>query len=202
MPDERQLLHEPAYGPKVTDLIRDDHQRISQILSELVNAKGGHRRRGLLIQLSEDMVRHEVAEEEVIYASLAHRSEQARLVRDARTQEETELKAALLHLNRRSLIRAGGRGFDRELKSLASLVARHGEAEESEVFDLLENDEAQSLRIMATLFGTARRVAPTRPHPHVPPRAVVLLGLGPVIGIGDRVRDLVRRFFLGKDPTN
>jgi hypothetical protein len=36
-----------------------------------------------------------------------------------------------------------------------------------------------------------KKIAPTRPHPHTPPRPGILKAAGPAVGAADRVRDKI-----------
>ncbi len=48
--------------------------------------------------------------------------------------------------------------------------------------------EAQRLGDQVT---QAKKLAPTRPHPHVPPQPAAVKSAGPLAGVADRLRDAV-----------
>jgi hypothetical protein len=49
-------------------------------------------------------------------------------------------------------------------------------------------DEAQ---LPGEQITRAKKLAPTRPHPHVPPQPGAVKTAGPVAGVADRLRDAV-----------
>ena len=82
--------------------------------------------------------------------------------------------------------------FDTLFVEFRTAVMQHAEAEETEVFPLLENNiNGARLLDMGEAILIAETVAPTHPHPHGPQTALGNLVFGPFVAIADRVRDKI-----------
>jgi hypothetical protein len=80
--------------------------------------------------------------------------------------------------------------FDTNLRHLESVLADHVQDEESEQFPQLRTHIPRGdLVTMAEQVEAAKRVAPTRPHPLAPNRALFHFLVGPGVGLVDRLQD-------------
>jgi hypothetical protein len=70
-------------------------------------------------------------------------------------------------------------------------IRHHIEDEEEQMFahmrQVLDADELRTLGASVEAF---KKVAPTRPHPHVPNEALPRMAAGPAASLFDRMRDL------------
>ena len=91
-------------------------------------------------------------------------------------------------------------GFEARLAVFAAAARAHITYEEANAWPLLRAsisaDEAQRLGDQIT---RAKKLAPTRPHPHVPAQPGAVKSAGPVAGVADRMRDTVTG--RGKPPS-
>lgn len=173
----------------VVEFLLGQHQQVRQLFAELQQGTGEARREPFqrLVQL---LAVHETAEEEVIYPVVRTSVPEGERLADARTSEESEAKKALSELER---LDVGAPEFDQKLEAFRTMVTRHAENEEREVFPRLrESQDPDQLRTMATAVQAAESMAPTHPHPHGPESAVGNIVVGPFVAIVDKVRDAIR----------
>ena len=104
--------------------------------------------------------------------------------------EEQDAKEALTRLYELGVAHPD---FNGELVALRDAVSAHAEAEELLEFVHLRAvvDPAQLLR-MRSAMAVAAVLAPTRPHPEVPPDPAASLLLGAPQAVFDRARDALR----------
>ena len=89
-------------------------------------------------------------------------------------------------------LNADDKGFEERVIALIADSRAHITYEEAHAWPLLQasigEEEAQLLGDQIT---EAKKLAPTRPHPHIPPQAGPAKTAGPLAGLADRVRDTV-----------
>jgi hemerythrin superfamily protein len=169
-----------------TELLRQQHENVKQMFSQLVPSTGGNRT-DLFNCLRATLAIHETAEEMVVYPELRGLGEEGRRFADERIEEEGSAKEVLADLEK---IGPDGEGFDEKFEQFRKAVLQHAEAEESTVFPLLESQVSrEKLLDMAESIEFAERMAPTHPHPHGPDSAIGNLLVGPFASMIDRVRD-------------
>jgi HAD superfamily hydrolase (TIGR01509 family) len=188
------LVRSDTHAPDVTVLLTEEHGRLTRFVEELGELRRPAARRDALVLLAERMARHETAEQEALYPVLNRLPGGSDLKRRAVAQERA-LQRHLVRTMRRSVLLPAGRGFHRDLETLAGMLEEHRAFEEERVFPLLRAAEhGDKRRIMGSWVSHAERLAPTRPHPHVPPRLGALVALGPGLAAADRMRERARRW--------
>jgi len=169
-----------------TELLREQHQNVKQMLSQFGPSKGNERSE-LFDCLRALLAVHETAEEMIVHPALRGISDEGRRIADARVEEENEAKRVLADLEKTGV---DGSGFDSLFDQFRTSVLQHAEAEEAQAFPMLEAGvPADKLRQMASAIRTAEKLAPTHPHPHGPSGPVGNTLVGPFVGIVDKVRD-------------
>lgn len=171
----------------IIEALREDHQEIRQLLSEIGSAVGEDRKR-LFQQLVGELVRHEVAEEEILRpVSKRIVGEQ---IAEARIHEESEAEGLLKEMEKLDPATAE---FSEKFSTLRTEVERHARSEEREEFPKVEEKEPRGqLQKMARAYEAAKTVAPTRPHPSTPNTPMANMLVGPFAAVVDRARDAVR----------
>jgi hypothetical protein len=82
--------------------------------------------------------------------------------------------------------------FETALRRLESVLADHVQDEESEQFpELRQRIPREELVEMAGKVETAKKLAPTRPHPSAPNSELFHKLAGPGVGLVDRLRDML-----------
>ena len=116
--------------------------------------------------------------------------DEGKRVVEQRLAEEHEAKKVLADLEK---IGPEGAGFDELWHRFKLAVLTHANAEERELFPILEREkDQQNLQRMTDALVTAEKLAPTHAHPHAPESAIGNLLTGPFVAIADRVRDAIR----------
>lgn len=172
----------------VISLLTQDHAAVKQRFAELETAHPESRAE-LFWKLTDQLVRHEIAEELVVYPvvrKLAGGDELA----DQRIAEESEAERHLAHMEK---LDPTTEEFAGALKDLESAVLEHAEQEETQVFPLLlEHEPNGRLLQLGQKYKGAKLEAPNHPHPHTPNSPGTLKLVGPVAAFIDRLRDGAR----------
>ncbi len=169
----------------VTALIEQDHEAIKERLSELENADPSLRS-ALFHELTTELIRHEVAEETVVYPAI-RREPGGDDVADARLGEESEAERLLAHMMQ---LDCDTEEFMGAVRDLHAAVLTHAANEEASVLPLLRaNDDGAYLSFLGQKFRGEKLAAPTQPHPHLPNSALGNRLFGPLASFIDRMRD-------------
>jgi hypothetical protein len=176
----------------VIEVLEHDHREVEEMFAELETLRGAsteeakERRKALTEQVTIELVRHSVAEEVLVYPQVEDKvsAEEAEHAREEHAQAEETLQ-------RLEKLDADDPAFDDELATLMAEIRHHIEDEEGEMFAHMRQvmDPAE-LRKLGGRVEAFKKVAPTRPHPHVPNTAVARTAAGPAASLFDRMRDL------------
>jgi hemerythrin-like domain-containing protein len=176
----------------VIEVLEQDHREVEEMFAELEQLRGAtsekdkQRRKDLADQVTIELVRHSVAEEVLVYPKVEDKvsKEEVEHAREEHAQAEETL-ARLEKLD------ADDPDFDDELATLMREIRHHIEDEEDRMFAdmrrVLDQEELQRLGSRVEAF---KKVAPTRPHPNVPNKALPRALAGPAASLFDRMRDL------------
>jgi iron-sulfur cluster repair protein YtfE (RIC family) len=142
----------------------------------------------LFQQLVSELVRHEVAEEEILRP--VSKRDAGKAIANARIKEESQAEQLLKEMER---LDPDSAEFSSKLAKLRREVERHAEAEETKEFPRVAKKESpEVLKQMGRAYEAAKRAAPTRPHPSTPNTATANLLVGPFAVVMDKARDAVR----------
>ena len=172
----------------VISLLTQDHEAVKQRMAEFDNASPEVRAE-LFWKLTDQLVRHEVAEETIVYPAL-RKAPGGDALADARQQEEAEAEQQLARMEKMD---PTTEEFMGALRDLRQSVLAHAEKEERDTFPvLLANEDLDSLLRLGQKFKSAKLAAPNHPHPHTPNTATANKLLGPIASFFDRVRYSVK----------
>jgi len=176
----------------VIEVLEHDHREVEQMFAELESLRGAatedarSRRKLVTEQVTIELVRHSVAEEVLVYPRVEDKVS-AEEVEHAR-EEHAEAEETLQRLEK---LDADDPGFDDELATLMSEIRHHIADEEGQMFaHMRQAIDADELRKLGGRVEAFKKVAPTRPHPHVPNEPLPRLAAGPAASLFDRMRDL------------
>jgi hemerythrin-like domain-containing protein len=176
----------------VIEVLEHDHREVEQMFAELESLRGAStdeqktRRKDLADQVTIELVRHSVAEEVLVYPQVEEKvsAEEAEHARE----EHAEAEETLARLEK---LDADDPGFDDELATLMEEIRHHIRDEEGQMFaHMRQVIDAEELRKLGSRVEAFKKVAPTRPHPHVPNEPLPRLAAGPAASLFDRMRDL------------
>jgi hemerythrin superfamily protein len=171
----------------IIEALRHDHDEVREMFARL-EAATGEQRRELFQQLLGELVRHEVAEEEILRP--VSKRDAGEAIANARIKEESRAEELLKDMEK---IDPDSAEFTSKLAKLRRAVERHAEAEETKEFPRVAKKEtAERLEHMGRAYEVAKMAAPTRPHPSAPNTPVANMLAGPFAAVIDRARDAVR----------
>ncbi|MEV0276791.1 hemerythrin domain-containing protein [Streptomyces sp. NPDC050610] len=173
----------------VVELLEQQHVRIRGLFEEVAETKGDERTRHFR-KLTHLLAVHETAEEEVVHPFASKHIEGGERVVKDRIEEEKGIKRTLGRLED---LDPDSPEFLSLFAALRQDVRAHIEAEERYEFAHLRSVADRSgLERLAAAVKAAEALAPTRPHPGMD-TALRNLIAGPVAGVVDRTRDVVRK---------
>jgi iron-sulfur cluster repair protein YtfE (RIC family) len=171
----------------IIDALREDHDEVRQMFARLETATG-EQRRDLFHQLVGELIRHEVAEEEILRP--VSKRDAGEEIANARIHEESQAEELLKEMES---LDTDSPEFAAKLATLRHEVERHAEAEETQEFPkVMQKESVERLEQMGKVYAAAKKAAPTRPHPSTPNTPVANMLAGPFAAVLDRARDAMR----------
>jgi hypothetical protein len=176
----------------VIEILEQDHREVEQMFAELESLRGAateeakSRRKTVTEQVTIELVRHSVAEEVLVYPQVEKKvsAEEAEHAREEHAEAEETLQ-------RLEKLDANDPAFDDELATLMAEIRHHIQDEEGQMFvHMRQVIDADELRKLGDRVEAFKKVAPTRPHPHVPNEPLPRMAAGPAASLFDRMRDL------------
>jgi hypothetical protein len=184
--------------PDVFQVLQKDHDEVKAMLAQLEEgpkaSTGATAEQLAFRKRSVDEViieesKHEAAEQQYFWPALKRIGADGQRVAELGLEQETEAEPVLAELDK---LQPHDAGFEERLVAFIAAARAHIAYEEVHAWPLLRAtisaDEAQ---VLGDQITKAKKLAPTRPHPHVPPQPGAAKTAGPVAGVADRVRDAV-----------
>jgi hemerythrin superfamily protein len=182
----------------VFEVLRQDHIEVRQMLKELEAGSGAAAvteqdaldlRTKMVEQLVIEESKHEAVEEEYFWPAVRELLPDGDTLADQAVEQE---QAAKQVLNDLIGLKAGDQRFEDLVWRFISDGRAHITFEEEQVWPefrkVLSPERAQEL---GDKLLQAKKHAPTRPHPHTPPKPGVLKTAGPAVAAADKLRDTV-----------
>jgi hemerythrin superfamily protein len=180
-------MAEPTNGTDVVDELTTDHREVAALLDELLETSDPGTRRDMADTAITELVRHSVAEEMYVYPAMREHLPDGEKTVEHDVEEHKELERTMKELEGCD---AQDHRFMELVRQLRGALHHHATDEENEQFPQLRTRiPAEKLVQMRDQVQTAKRVAPTRPHPSAPNSEVFHKMVGPGVGLMDRVRD-------------
>ena len=173
------------------ELLQHDHRMVEQLFRDYRSAASANQRKGVVDILVRELSKHAAVEEELFYP-LADRIVPAGSAEvEQHLREHLEVKRLLAELDGMS---PEDDRMDELVQRLQGDVAQHVQEEEGELMPKVRDHlDEQALAELGEEIETAKRRAPTRPHPAAPDRPPALTLAAPVAAIYDRLRDRIQR---------
>ena len=170
----------------VVDVLTTDHREALDLVEQIPTA-APEQRRDLADTVIAELMRHSVAEEMYVYPAMREHLPEGDAAVQHDIEEHQQLEEAMKALE--SLDSADPR-FLEVLGQLEAVLRDHIRDEETEQFPQLRaRVPREQLVEMAAKVETAKKVAPTRPHPTAPHSELFHKVAGPGVGMVDRLRD-------------
>jgi hemerythrin superfamily protein len=171
----------------VVDILTSDHRDVTALIGEIWTIRDPLMRRDLTDTAISELVRHAVAEEMYVYPAMKKYLPDGEKAVEHDVEEHKELEEAMKSLED---LDVNSTEFDESLRKLETILADHVQDEESEQFPQLRRlIPADELVELAGKVETAKKLAPTRPHPGAPNNELFHKLVGPGVGLVDRLRD-------------
>lgn len=171
--------------PDGLDILVADHRRIEDLLRNV--EREDRPAREVVDHLVRELAVHDAIERECLYPLVRYRLASGNDLYDHALADHGRIAAVLSEVDRRP---DGDRHRWDEAKHAAALFRSHMAEEEGSLFPALRSHlSAQELAELAGQLNSARRSAPTRPHPHVAGAGVSARMARLVAGPLDRARD-------------
>ena len=170
-------------------LLKQDHRTVDSLFQRYESGLAPEQNREVVEEIIRELSVHAVIEEQVLYPAMRRAFPGGDDLAEEGIDEHQEVKETLAELD--GMDPTDG-AFDQRVRSLIGDVRHHVEEEEEEMFPKLQQAVSQDqLDEMGASMETAKRVAPTRPHPHAPNTPPGNIIAGAVAGPVDRARDIV-----------
>ncbi|MEU0600186.1 hemerythrin domain-containing protein [Streptomyces sp. NPDC006393] len=178
-----------GHGGNVIEELTADHREVEELFAEIeTQAAADPRRRQLADQLTMELVRHSVAEEEYLYPAVRRFVDDGDDLADKEIADHNEVEHMLKELED---CRPGDAQFDTLMGRLKTSVTAHVRDEEDRLFRLLADScPPKTLDELGEKVREAKKTAPTRPHPAAPSTPPLNKLLAPGTGMVDRARDM------------
>ena len=182
-------MSQPATAARtgdVVDILTTDHREMIDLIGQIQTSDAA-RRRDLADALIAEVMRHAVAEEMFVYPAVEKDVPDGAQKVEHDKQEHQEIVETMKQME--DLDSADPRFMD-QVHRLEQQLRHHAHDEESEQFPLLRaHISRDELVRIGEKVETAKKLAPTRPHPSAPHSALFHKTVGPGVGLIDRLRD-------------
>jgi hypothetical protein len=184
--------------PDVFEVLRKHHDEVKAMLAKLEDGPKASRgataeqlaqRKRLVDDLIIEQSEHEAAEQQYFWPMVRALGPEGDRVADQAIEQETKGESVLDQLNK---LDPDDLEFETALGTFTSDARAHIAFEEAHAWPLLRAAlSSQQAGELGEKIIQAKKLAPTRPHPHTPPKEGVQKTVGPMAGAADRLRDAV-----------
>jgi hemerythrin superfamily protein len=185
--EPRSDMSDHSNDHDVIDVLTTDHREATGLIDQISSTTDPAQRRDLADQFIAELVRHSVAEEMFVYPAMRDHVPNGQQAVDHDTAEHKQLETLMKELESTD---ESSPEFLTVVGRISSVLAGHVRDEETEQFPQLRaHVPEQKLVELKGKVETAKKVAPTRPHPAAPNAELFHKTVGPGVGLVDRLRD-------------
>lgn len=171
----------------VVDILTTDHQEMVALIGQIESTSDPSRRRDLADTVIAEVMRHAVAEEMFVYPAVEEHVPNGTKEVEHDKKEHDEIVRLMKQVED---VDAADPAFMELVRELEAKLRHHAKDEESEQFPQLRaHIPAEKLVDLGEKVQNAKKLAPTRPHPHAPHSELFHKTVGPGVGMVDRLRD-------------
>lgn len=173
--------------PDIVDDIITDHREVEEVFKEIEKDHTSEDQRDLVEHVIAELVRHSVAEEQYLYPTARRVLPDGDQIADHELKEHAEAEEVMKEIEKTGM---QGARFRELVDRLMGEIRHHIADEEHDLLPKLRDacDPAE-LRELGEKFESAKKTAPTRPHPWAPDQPPANKILDPGAGLIDRMRD-------------
>ena len=176
----------PTGGPDAVELILEDHAFVDALFEEFLALEAGNdeRKSEIAEELITELSIHAAVEEQVLYPSVREALTEGDAVVEGSLDDHQEVKEIL---NRLDGMEPADQDFEELMAELIDEVRTHVAEEEGVILPAVSGAlSAEQLAEMGTAIERAKKLAPTRPHPHAPSTPPSNVVAGAAVGAVDR----------------
>ena len=171
----------------VIEILTHDHREVEDMFGKLTSVTDPDERRQIADQITIELVRHSVAEEQYLYPAVREHVPDGDAIADRELSDHAEVEHILKELERAD---PESSDFAALTGQLMRTVNAHVQDEEHALFPALAGQaDPAELRRLGEQVQAAKDKAPTRPHPSAPDRPPLNKLMGAGAGLADRTRD-------------
>lgn len=171
----------------VIGILTHDHREVEGMFGKLTAVTDPGERRQVADQITIELVRHSVAEEQYLYPAVREHVPDGDAIADRELSDHAEVEHILKELEEAD---PDSGDFAALTGQLIRTVNAHVQDEERALFPALAGRvDPAGLRRLGEQVQAAKDKAPTRPHPSAPDRPPLNKLLAPGAGMVDRIRD-------------
>jgi hypothetical protein len=174
-------------GTDVVDILTSDHQSMLELIGQIEATADAGQRRDLADTVIAEVMRHAVAEEMYVYPAIEEHVPDGKAEVEHDKKEHDEIVQVMKRMEDVDAAEPRFMGLVRELE--AQLRHHAGDEETDQFPKLRANIPREKLVELGEKVETAKKLAPTRPHPTAPHSELFHKTLGPGVGLVDRLRD-------------
>ena len=171
----------------VVDILTTDHREMLELLAQVESSPDPERRRDLVETAIAEVMRHAVAEEMYVYPAVARHMPNGAEEVEHDKREHDEIVQVMKQIE--DVDAADPRFLSLALDLEAKLRHHIADEERDQFPQLRAHIPADELVELGTKVEAAKKLAPTRPHPHAPHSELFHKTIGPGVGMVDRLRD-------------
>ncbi|MFI8461864.1 hemerythrin domain-containing protein [Kitasatospora sp. NPDC085464] len=179
-----------GHGGNVIEELKTDHREVEAMFGRLqAMTVGGQVLRDLVDEVTIELVRHSVAEEQYLYPAVREHIQGGDRLADKEIEDHSRVEKILKKLEQMD---TGDTQMSPMLQQLMDEVSAHIRDEEDNLFPMLSRAcTPEQLNDLGDKIRRAKSMAPTRPHPSAPSSPTASKLLAPGAGLVDRARDFV-----------
>lgn len=179
--------HNPTSSSDVTVILTTDHREMLELFGKIHTTTDPEERRDLADAGTAEVMRHAVAEEMFVYPAMEEHLPNGTEAVEHDKKEHDELVKALKRLED---LDSTEQVFLTQVAEVEQLLSHHIRDEEDDQFPQLRTHIPQAkLNEIGKKVEQAKKLAPTRPHPHAPHSELFHKTVGAGVGMVDRLRD-------------
>jgi hemerythrin superfamily protein len=169
----------------VIEVLTRDHREVQDMFGELSAATDPAERRRIADDVTIELVRHSIAEEAHLYPAVREHLPGGGQIADKELADHAEIERVLKELEQSD---PANEAFTTLVRRLVQDVTAH--VQDDNLFPkLAAHTTTEQLLELGDKVESAKRMAPTRPHPAAPDKPPLNKLLAPGVGLIDRVRD-------------
>jgi hypothetical protein len=171
----------------VIDTLTTDHREALDLLDRIARSDDPAEKRDLADTVIAEVVRHAIAEEMYVYPAMRDHVPDGDEEVEHDVEEHKQLEETMKQLE---AVDASEPRFDQLVQKMTEQLRHHAHDEEAEQFPQLRAHIPHDRLVeMREKVESAKKLAPTRPHPNAPHTELFHKLVGPGVGLVDRLRD-------------